>query len=85
LSRPRIERIFGSGGGLVTVLDRVDAAAYRLAERLPTEVPVAFKGVQWLGGGSPLVEVYSYFDAAPADLVRALIEDADGFVISLEG
>jgi superfamily II DNA/RNA helicase len=70
---PRIERIFGSGGGLVTVLDRVDAEADRLAEQLSTEVPVALidrlalKGLQRLGSGSPLAEAYSYFDAAPAE------------------
>ena len=66
----RIERIFGSGGGLVTVLDRVDADADRLAEQLSAEVPVALidrlalKGLQRLGGGSPLAEAHSYFDAA---------------------
>lgn len=69
---PRIERIFGSRGGLVTVLDRVDADADRLAEQLSAEVPVALidrlalKGLQRLGGGSPLAETHSYFDAATA-------------------
>ena len=68
----RIERIFGSGGGLVTVLDRVDADADRLAEQLSTEVPVALidrlalKGLQRLGAGSPLAGAHSYFDAASA-------------------
>jgi len=67
---PRIERIFGSGGGLVTVLDRVDADADRVAEQLSAEVPVALidrlalKGLQRLGGGSPLAEAHRYFDAA---------------------
>ncbi|MGE4560424.1 MAG: SNF2-related protein [Desulfobulbus sp.] len=70
---PRIERIFGSGGGLVTVLDRVDAEADRLAEQLSSEVPVALidrlalKGLQRLGGGSPLAGAQSYFDAATVD------------------
>ena len=70
---PRIERIFGSGGGLVTVLDRVDADADRVAEQLSAEVPVALidrlalKGLQRLGGGSPLAEAHSYFDAATAN------------------
>lgn len=69
---PRIERIFGSGGGLVTVLDRVDADADRLAEQLSSEVPVALidrlalKGLQRLGDGSPLTEAHSYFEAATA-------------------
>ena len=66
----RIERIFGSGGGLVTVLDRVDADADRLAEQLSSEVPVALidrlalKGLQRLGAGSALNEAQCYFDAA---------------------
>ena len=34
----RIERIFGSGGGLVAVLDRVDAEADQLAEQLSPEL-----------------------------------------------
>lgn len=69
----RIERIFGSGGGLVAVMDRVDAEADRLAEQLSTEVPVALidrlalKGLQRLGGGSPLAEARSYFDATTAE------------------
>jgi superfamily II DNA or RNA helicase len=69
---PRIERIFGSGGGLVAVLDRVDGAADRLAQELSAEVPVALidqlalRGLQRLGAGSPLAEARSYFDAAVA-------------------
>ncbi len=69
---PRIERIFGAGGGLVTVLDRVDGDADRLAEELSGEVPVALidrlalKGLQRLGGGSPLAGAHSYYDAAVA-------------------
>jgi hypothetical protein len=65
----RIERIFGSGGGLVTVLDRVDAEADTVAEQLSTEVPVALidrlalKGLQRLGTGSPLAEEETYFNA----------------------
>lgn len=69
---PRIERIFGSGGGLMVVLDRVDAEADRLAEQLSAEVPVALidrlalKGLQRLGAGSPLAGAHSYYDAAAA-------------------
>ncbi len=67
---PRIERIFGSGDGLVTVLDLVDADADRLAEQLSTEIPVALidrlalKGLQRLGDGSPLAGAHRYYDAA---------------------
>nr|WP_320011272.1 DEAD/DEAH box helicase [uncultured Desulfobulbus sp.] len=66
----RIERIFGSGGGLVVVLDRVDAEADKVAEQLSAEVPVALidrlalKGLQRLGAGSPLAEAESLYDAA---------------------
>ncbi len=66
----RIERVFGSGGGLVAVLDRVDADADRVAEELSARVPVALidrlglKGLQRLGGGSPLAEARCYYDAA---------------------
>ena len=69
---PRIERIFGSGGGLVAVLDRVDAEADRLAEQLSARVPVALidrlalRGLQRLRSGSPLAEAETYFDAATA-------------------
>jgi hypothetical protein len=69
---PRIERIFGSGGGLVAVLDRVDSEADRLAEQLSAQVPVALidrlalRGLQRLGNGSPLAETQTYFDAATA-------------------
>nr|WP_321466164.1 DEAD/DEAH box helicase [uncultured Desulfobulbus sp.] len=68
----RIERIFGSGGGLIAVVDRVDAESDRLAEQLSAEVPVALidrlalKGLQRLGASSPLAEAQSYFDATEA-------------------
>jgi superfamily II DNA or RNA helicase len=70
---PRIERIFGSGGGLVAVVDRVDAEADRLAEQLSAEVPVALldrlalKGLQRLGGDSPLAGARSYYDATATE------------------
>lgn len=70
---PRIERIFGSGGGLVAVLDRVDGEADRLAEQLSTAVPVALvdrltlKGLQRLGSASPLAETSCYFEAAAGE------------------
>ncbi len=68
----RVERIFGSGGGVVAVLDRVDAAADQVAEELSAQIPVALidhlalKGLQRLGEGSPLAQARSYFEAASA-------------------
>ncbi|MGK2905878.1 MAG: SNF2-related protein [Desulfuromonadales bacterium] len=68
----RIERIFGSGGGLVVVLDRVDLEADRLAERLSQGVPVALidrlalKGLQRLGDHSPLAQIRSIYDGTSA-------------------
>ncbi len=66
---PRIERILGSGGGLLAVVDRVDDAADRIAERLSDDVPVALidlrtlNGLQRLGAASPLHEARTYFDS----------------------
>jgi len=64
-----IERIFGSGGGLVVVLNRVDDEADRIAEQLSVRVPVALidrlalKGLQRLGGNSPLAAARTYYTA----------------------
>jgi superfamily II DNA or RNA helicase len=66
----RIERIFGTAGGLVTVLDQVDPDADRVAEQLSSLVPVALidrlalKGLHRLGPSSPLAGSQSYFHAA---------------------
>jgi superfamily II DNA or RNA helicase len=68
----RIERIFGSGGGLIAVLDRVDAEADRVAGDLSRTVPVALidrfalNGLARLGAASPLVETRTYYEAAEA-------------------
>jgi len=65
----RIERIFGSGGGLIVVMDRVDAEADQVAERLSAIVPVALldhfalKGLERLGSASPLAGATLYADA----------------------
>jgi hypothetical protein len=65
----RIERIFGSGGGLVVVLDKVDAEADQIAEQASGEVPVALldrltlRGLQRLGNLSPVAETRDYYDA----------------------
>lgn len=64
----RIERIIGSGGGLLVVLDRVDYEADQVAEQLSQHVPVALvdgfalKGLQRLGG-SVLAEAETLFAA----------------------
>lgn len=69
----RIERIMGSGGGLLAVIDRVDAEADSVAERLSEVIPVALidhltmKGLNRLGAASPLAESTTYFDGAESD------------------
>lgn len=63
----RIERVLGAGGGLLVVLDQVDAAADDAAKALSDEVPVAvidprtLAGVQRLGAASPLGEARSLY------------------------
>ena len=66
---PRIERILGSGGGLLVVLDRVDAEADRFAAGMDGEIPVALidprtlHGLQRLGRHSPLAQATSHYEA----------------------
>lgn len=66
----RIERILGSGGGLLAVLDHVDGEADSVAIRLSDIVPVALidhrtlKGLNRLGAASPLAESQTYYDAS---------------------
>lgn len=72
----RIERILGSGGGLLVVLDRVDEAADEIAASLSASVPVALidprtlAGLRRLGAGSPIAEGPTLFEAAPAATVQ---------------
>ena len=82
----RIDRIFASAGGLFVVLDQVDAAADKVAEGLSADIPVvlidplAFKGLQRLGGASPLAGARACYNAAddqPADGVSRLRRLAD--------
>ncbi|CRI67708.1 hypothetical protein THIOKS1770002 [Thiocapsa sp. KS1] len=60
----RIERILGSGGGLLVVLDRVDAEADRLAAAISGQVPVALidprtlSGLRRLGDASPIARAH---------------------------
>jgi len=69
----RIERIFGAGGGLVAVIDRVDAEADQIAVRLSGIVPVALvdlltlQGLSRLGSGSPMAATHTYYDASARD------------------
>ena len=66
----RIERILGSGGGLLAVIDRVDAEADGVAARLSSLVPVAvidrctLNGLNRLGAASPVAVSRTYFDAS---------------------
>lgn len=68
---PRIERILGAGGGLMVVLDRVDAEADRVAAELSAQVPVALidprtlNGLNRLGVASPLAEAKTWFEPPP--------------------
>lgn len=66
----RIERILGSGGGLLAVLDTVDAEADQIAARLSSQrVPVAIidlltlNGLSRLGANSPVETSQTYYDA----------------------
>lgn len=66
----RIERIMGSGGGLLAVIDQVDSKADSVAAALSGVVPVAvidgrtLSGLERLGANSPIDQGQTYFDAA---------------------
>ena len=65
---PRIERILGSGEGLLTVLDQVGMEDDRIAAALSRRIPVAIidqrtlAGLERLGAGSPVAESHTYYD-----------------------
>jgi hypothetical protein len=67
---PRIERILGTGGRLLVVVDRVDETAAQTAERLSETVPVALvdpltlSGLQRLGEAFPFAGASVHYDAA---------------------
>jgi superfamily II DNA or RNA helicase len=69
---PRIERIVGSGGGLLVVMDPVDAEAERLSLELSEELPVAviepraYNALVRLGAASPLKEARMLYEAGQA-------------------
>ena len=66
---PRIERIFGSQGSLIAVIDRIDGEAERVAIDLSKKIPVALidlmtlGSLNRLGAASPLAQVQTYYDA----------------------
>ncbi len=65
----RIERILGTAGRLLVVIDRVDEHAARLAEQLSESVPIALvdpltlSGLQRLGEAFPFATGRVHFDA----------------------
>ena len=66
---PRIERIFGSQGSLIAVIDRIDGEAEQMAIDLSQKIPVALidlmtlSSLNRLGAASPLAQVQTYYDA----------------------
>lgn len=66
----RVERILGSGGGLLVVLDQVSDADDQQAAQLGGDIPVALldprtlRSLQRLGAASPLKDAQPYYDAA---------------------
>ncbi len=70
---PRIERIIGSGEGLLTVLDQVGIEDDRIAAGLSSRIPVAIidqrtlAGLERLGAGSPVADSQTYYDVAQQD------------------
>ena len=64
----RIERIFGSQGSLIAVIDRIDGEAEQVAIDLSKKVPVALIDLMTLGSlnrlgeASPLAQVQTYYD-----------------------
>jgi superfamily II DNA or RNA helicase len=69
---PRIERILGSRGGLLVVLDHTDEAADRLAQGISDRVPIALidrrtlAGLRRLGAASPVAEGETLYESASA-------------------
>lgn len=66
----RIERILGAGGGLLVVLDRVDAEADRLAAAISGTIPIALidprtlSGLRRLGEASPVAQARPLYEPA---------------------
>jgi superfamily II DNA or RNA helicase len=66
----RVERVLGSGGGLLVVLDQVSDEDDQHAAQLGSEIPVALldprtlRSLQRLGAASPVKDAKLYYDAA---------------------
>lgn len=66
----RVERILGSGGGLLVVLDQVSDTDDQQVAQLGGDIPVALldprtlRSLQRLGAASPLKDAQPYYDAA---------------------
>jgi superfamily II DNA or RNA helicase len=66
----RIERIIGTGGGLLAVLDHVGSEENQVAVTLSDRIEVAvidrntLTGLERLGGMAPVAEGHTYYDAA---------------------
>lgn len=75
----RIERILGAGGGLMTVLDRVDEQDEQTAAELSEMVPVALidprilRSLKRLGAASPVAETDTLFEALPSNANQPLL------------
>ena len=71
---PRIDRILGSRGGLICVIDRVDSEGERLAVELSGKVPVALidhfalQGLNRLGASSPLADAQIVYTPGDGNL-----------------
>jgi superfamily II DNA or RNA helicase len=70
----RIERILGAGGGLLVVLDQVDAESDRLAAAISDRVPVALidprtlRGLRRLGDASPVAHARTLVEPAEVEI-----------------
>ncbi len=84
----RVERILGSGGGVLTVLDRVETVDDQFVEQLAMQLsqtqgldlplavidPLTLRSLQRLGKASPLQQTETLFDPAAASAIEAMAE-----------
>ncbi|MEZ5534504.1 MAG: DEAD/DEAH box helicase [Thiolinea sp.] len=73
LFKTRVERVLGSGGGLLVVLDQVTEQDDLQLESLATDIPVALldprtlRGLQRLGEASPVKDAQELYDVSEAE------------------